>query len=152
MTPYFTDVPATAFGFAWIQRMAQDMITTGCSPTTFCPDNPVDRGDMAIFIMRGLFNELLPAGTPVITSVSPTGLAPGQATTLTITGANTSFQPGLSAINPIPGITFGTPTVTSATSLTVSVVVSTSAVAQPWPIEVITGPQMAVLPNSFTVQ
>jgi hypothetical protein len=151
-TPYFTDVPVGAFAFDQIQRMRQDNITSGCSPTTYCPTSPVTRGDMAIFIMRGLFNILLPTGTPVITSVSPSVLAPGQGATLTITGTNTSFQQGLSLVNPIPGITFGVPTVTSATSLTVPVVVSTEAVAQPWPIEVITGSQNAVLPNSFVIQ
>ena len=34
--------------------------------TTYCPSSPVIRGDMAIFLMRGAFNQFLPAGTPVI--------------------------------------------------------------------------------------
>ncbi len=155
-TPYFTDVPTGAFAFDQIQRMRQDNITSGCSATQFCPSENVTRGDMAIFIMRGEFNQLLPAGTPVITSVTPNTLAPGQGATLTITGVNTSFQQGLSLVNPIPGVTFSTPTVTSPTSLTVSAVVSDSATAQPWPIEVSTGTQTgsqnAVLPNSFVIQ
>jgi hypothetical protein len=151
-TPYFTDVPAGAFAFDQIQRMRQDNITSGCTPTTFCPTEDVTRGDMAIFIMRGEFNQLLPSGTALITSVSPNTLAAGQGATLTITGVNTSFQQGLSLVNPIPGVTFSVPTVTSPTSMTVQAVVSDSPTAQPWPIEVITGTQNAVLPNGFVVQ
>jgi hypothetical protein len=151
--PYFTDVPVGAFAFNYIQVMKEDLITAGCGVNLYCPNNPVDRGDMSLFIMHGLFNALLPAGTPVITSVSPDTLAPNQETTMTITGTSTNFQQGLSIVNPIPGVTFGTPTVTSATSLTVSVTVNpTGSIAQPWPIVVITGPETAVLPNSFTIQ
>jgi hypothetical protein len=151
-TPYFTDVPTGAFAFDQIQRMRQDNITTGCAPTAFCPTSYVTRGDMAIFIMRGEFNQLLPSGTPLITSVSPNTLADSQGATLTITGVNTSFQQGITLVNPIPGVTFSVPTVTSPTSLTVQAVVSDSATAQPWPIEVITATQIAILPNGFVVQ
>ena len=47
-------------------------ITSSCGPTTYCPGDPVTRGQMAVFLMRGALNQLLPAGTPVIVSVSPT--------------------------------------------------------------------------------
>ena len=65
-SPFFTDVPTGAFGFEWIQRLKQDNITGGCSPTLFCPDESVIRGDMAIFLIRALFNQLLPANEPAI--------------------------------------------------------------------------------------
>jgi hypothetical protein len=56
--------------------MKLDGITGGCgNGTTYCPGSPVIRGDMAIFIMRGAFNQLLPAGAPVIASISPSTLA-----------------------------------------------------------------------------
>jgi hypothetical protein len=150
--PYFTDVPATYWAFPWIQRLKQDQITSGCSATTFCPTSPVTRGDMAIFVMRAAFNDLLPPGTPVISASSPTTVAPGATVTLTVTGLNTAFAQGETTINPVPGITFGVPTVASSTSLTVQVTVSSSAAQQPEPIEVITGLQEAVLPNSLVIQ
>jgi hypothetical protein len=67
MTPYFTDVPPSHPYFPWIQKMSEQGITTGCTPTTYCPDEPVTRGQMAVFIMRGMFN-LLPisSGPPVV--------------------------------------------------------------------------------------
>jgi hypothetical protein len=151
-TPYFTDVPPGAFAYDQIQRMRQDNITSGCSPTLFCPTENVTRGDMAIFIMRGEFNQLLPSGTATITSVSPNTLTQGQIATLTITGANTNFQQGLSLVNPIPGVTFANTTVTSPTSMTVQATVASGAAIQPWPIQVVTGTQYAVLPNSLIIQ
>jgi hypothetical protein len=151
-TPYFSDVPANAFAFAQIQRMRQDQITSGCGPTTYCPNNSVTRGDMAIFIMRGLFNQLLAAGTPVIGNISPNVLSPGQQGTITITGVNTHFQQGISLVNPIPGVTFTVPIVSSATSLTVAVNVDAATPAQPWSIEVVTGSENAVLPSGLNIQ
>ena len=50
--------------------MKQIGITTGCSETTYCPDTPVTRAQMAVFIMRGLFNLLMPSGTPLL-SIAP---------------------------------------------------------------------------------
>ena len=69
--PYFTDVPSGAFGFAWIQRMREENITSGCTV----------RGDMAIFLMRGAFNQFLPAGTPVVSKISPSTLGLGTSQT-----------------------------------------------------------------------
>jgi hypothetical protein len=54
-TPYFTDVPTTHPYFAFVQKMKELGITTGCTATTYCPDSPNTRGQMAVFIIRGLF-------------------------------------------------------------------------------------------------
>ena len=70
-TPLFTDVPASNIFFTWIQKMRQVGITTGCGANVYCPNDPVTRGQMAVFVMRGAFNQLLPAGTPVVAAVSP---------------------------------------------------------------------------------
>jgi hypothetical protein len=90
-TPYFTDVAPTDFGFSWIQRMKLDNITSGCTATTYCPDNIVSRGDAAIFIMAGEFNQLLPANTPVLSAIDPatlthgtSGLTPSRASAQTL--------------------------------------------------------------------
>ena len=117
-TPYFTDATAdNEFAFPWIQRMKMDNITAGCTAATYCPTDPVTRGDMAIFVMRGAFNQFLPAGTPVISQISPGVLPIGSSVTFTVTGVNTNFVQGTTVISPIPGVTVGAITVTSATSL-----------------------------------
>ena len=151
-TPYFTDVPTTDFAFPWVQRMKQENITSGCTATMYCASDPVIRGDMAIFIMRGAFNQLLPAGTPVLTQISPATLPAGASGTYTITGANTSFVQGTTTLSPIPGVTIGTITVTSPTTLTVQLTAAANAVAQPYSILAITGTEEDVLSNGLTVQ
>jgi S-layer homology domain/Domain of unknown function DUF11/Beta-propeller repeat len=52
--PFFTDVPTGHVFFKWIQKMKELGITSGCSPTTYCPNDPVTRGQMAVFIIRAM--------------------------------------------------------------------------------------------------
>ncbi len=155
-TPYFADVPAGSFAFADIQRMYQDGITTGCtaSPMNYCPDNAVNRGEMAIFLMRGGFNELLPPAEPVITSISPATLTHGSTATFTITGANTTFQQGVTTLvfPASSGITVNSLTVTSATTMQVSLASASTTPLQPVSIYEQTEPQEAVLPNGLSIQ
>jgi hypothetical protein len=49
----FADVPATAFGAAYIEQLVREGITGGCStnPTRYCPNNPVARNQMAVFLV-----------------------------------------------------------------------------------------------------
>ena len=152
-TPYFTDATAASeFAFPWIQRMKLDAITNGCTATTYCGTAAVTRGQMAIFIMRGTFNQFLPAGTPVVGSISPATLPVGTSGTYTITGTNTNFVQGTTQLSPIPGVTMGTITVNSATSMTVQLTAASNAVAQPYSILAITGSEQDVLPNGLVVQ
>jgi len=51
---YFTDVPPTAFGYREIGRLTERGITTGCAPGEYCPTRPVNRAEMAAFIIRAL--------------------------------------------------------------------------------------------------
>jgi hypothetical protein len=46
----FADIPASHWAAAWIEQLAAEGITAGCSPTNFCPDNPVTRAEMAVFL------------------------------------------------------------------------------------------------------
>ncbi|HRR14831.1 MAG TPA: hypothetical protein P5144_09900 [Thermoanaerobaculia bacterium] len=50
----FTDVPFSHQFFKEIQGFYASGVTTGCtnSPLAYCPTNPVNRGAMAVFIMR----------------------------------------------------------------------------------------------------
>lgn len=150
-TPYFSDVPVGAFAFNYIQRMAEDNITSGCGPTTYCPDDPVTRGDMAIFIMRGAFNQLLPPAEPVISSVSPATIANGTSATVTVTGVGANFTQGETVVNNVTGLIAGPVTVLSPTSLTVSLTAQ-SGISQPASIWVTTGAVEAVLPNGIVIQ
>lgn len=51
----FADVPPTHPFFRFIQRMKTLGITSGCSATAYCPDAPVTRGQMAVFLIRAFF-------------------------------------------------------------------------------------------------
>ena len=150
--PSFTDVAATHPYFPWIQKMKQIGITAGCSPTTYCPDDPVTRGQMAVFIMRGAFNLLLPANLPIVTWASPATASPGQNVLVTLIGQNTNFSNGVTQVNAGTGITVSNITVSSATSLTAQFTVSLGAGLGPRSITVTTGSEEATLPNSFQVR
>jgi hypothetical protein len=151
-TPYFTDVPANYWAFRWIQRMKLDAITAGCNTTQYCPANPVDRGDMAVFLMRGAFNQLLPAGTPLISQINPAIIPQGQTTLVTVTGANTHFASGQTVLNPIAGVTVGALTVGSPESFTVELTAAPSASVSPLSLVAVTGSEEAVIPNALSVQ
>jgi hypothetical protein len=49
----FTDVTvSTVGGFCgFIEKLAEDGVTGGCTSTTFCPNDPVTRGQMAVFLV-----------------------------------------------------------------------------------------------------
>jgi len=47
----FSDVPSTHAFCGFIERLAADGITGGCTATSFCPNNSVSRAQMAIFIV-----------------------------------------------------------------------------------------------------
>lgn len=152
--PFFTDVPPTDPDYSFVQRMKIDNITSGCGPTTYCPTQNVLRQDMAVFIMRGAFNQFLPASEPVISSVSPSTIPSGVPTLVTVTGHNTNFVQGTTVVNNTPFLTAGVPTVTSPTSFTVMLTGTAPATAAPQSIWVTTGVgvQEAVLPNGLTIQ
>ncbi len=157
-TPVFNDVPNSEFAFKWIQRMSTDGITAGCGPALYCPSSPVTRGDMAIFVMRGAFNQILVnPGAAMITSVSPNTLAPGASATFTVNGVNTTFIQGVTVVFPVygfdpaNGITAGPVTVTGPSQFTVTLTASPLAPTQPYSIYVQTNTTEAVLPNAVVV-
>ena len=67
----FTDVEDDDWQTPYIERMADLGITTGCrsDPPQFCPDSPVNRGQMASFLTRAL--DLPPAVPAGFTDVAP---------------------------------------------------------------------------------
>jgi ELWxxDGT repeat protein len=48
----FADVPASAFAAAWMEQLAREAISAGCGNGNFCPNAPVSRAQMAIFLLR----------------------------------------------------------------------------------------------------
>jgi photosystem II stability/assembly factor-like uncharacterized protein len=48
----FFDVPADAFGAAWIEELASEGITLGCGGGNFCPDDPATRAQAAVLFVR----------------------------------------------------------------------------------------------------
>src|SRR5258708_5361827 len=51
LDPYLTHLPASNT-YLSTQRMRQLGITSGCTTTQYCPDNPVTRGQVAVFVVR----------------------------------------------------------------------------------------------------
>ena len=52
----FTDIVAEYWAWPWIERLYNASVTGGCSssPLMYCPEAPVTRAQMAIFILRGI--------------------------------------------------------------------------------------------------
>ena len=50
----FEDVPAGSFAADWIEELAKEGITGGCSvsPSLYCPGAPVTRAQMAVFLLK----------------------------------------------------------------------------------------------------
>ena len=48
----FNDVSAGSFAAAWIEQLAIEGITSGCGGGNFCPNSPVTRASMAVFLVR----------------------------------------------------------------------------------------------------
>lgn len=50
----FGDVPTGHMFFRYVEALAQSGITAGCGGGNFCPDSPVTRGQMAVFLSKAL--------------------------------------------------------------------------------------------------
>ncbi len=100
----FTDVPCSNPFAAWIEQLYRDRITSGCGSGLYCPDNPVTRSQMAVFLERmGRGTDRWPPNVVDVHLVlkdngSPDPVASGQA----LLAAVASIPPGLpSGDNPV---------------------------------------------------
>jgi hypothetical protein len=50
----FTDVPTNHWAFQYIEALRASGITGGCGGGAYCPDNPVTRAQMAVFLAKSL--------------------------------------------------------------------------------------------------
>jgi hypothetical protein len=76
-TQSFTDVSTTSPFYRHVEKLKELGITTGCSttPAKFCPDDPVTRAQMAIFLVRARLGDQFPSDKiPFFTDV-PSGSA-----------------------------------------------------------------------------
>ena len=48
----FNDVSISSFAAAWIEELASLGITAGCGSGNYCPASPVNRSEMAVFLIR----------------------------------------------------------------------------------------------------
>ncbi len=48
----FADVPVGSFAAAWIEELSRRSITAGCGGGNYCPQSPVTRQQMAVFLLR----------------------------------------------------------------------------------------------------
>jgi hypothetical protein len=48
----FEDVPPDHWAAGWIKQLAAEQITGGCGGGDYCPDSPVTRAQMAVFLVR----------------------------------------------------------------------------------------------------
>jgi hypothetical protein len=48
----FSDVPKSAFAAAWIEQLVKEGITGGCGDGKYCPNDSVNRAQMAVFLAR----------------------------------------------------------------------------------------------------
>ena len=53
-SPTFTDVPTDHPFFQYVEALAAAGITGGCGNGNFCPDAPLTRGQMAVFLSKAL--------------------------------------------------------------------------------------------------
>jgi hypothetical protein len=51
----FSDVPLSYWSAAWIKQLASEGITGGCGADKYCPENPVTRAQMAVFLLRAKY-------------------------------------------------------------------------------------------------
>lgn len=50
----FDDVPPGFWAITFIEELAASGITSGCGNGRYCPDDPVTRAQMAVFLERGM--------------------------------------------------------------------------------------------------
>ncbi|MBL8179535.1 MAG: SBBP repeat-containing protein [Bryobacterales bacterium] len=68
----FTDVAVTHPFFPFISLMKSNAITQGCTATTYCPDDLITRGQMAVFLVRSVLggDAFAHPSTPYFTDVA----------------------------------------------------------------------------------
>ncbi len=76
-TPTFGDVSTSYWSWGFIERLYNAGVTGGCStnPVKYCPETNVTRGQMAVFLLRGMYGQAYvpPAATGTVFNDVPAG-------------------------------------------------------------------------------
>ena len=51
----YEDIPAAHWAATWIEQIRNEGIMYGCETNRFCPDDPVTRDQMAVFLLRAKY-------------------------------------------------------------------------------------------------
>ncbi len=60
----FSDVPTNHPFAPWIEQLAAEGISAGCASNRYCPENPVTRAQMAVFLVRTFAGDCTERGVP----------------------------------------------------------------------------------------
>ena len=73
-TPTFGDVPSSSSQYAYVEALVREGVTSGCSttPKLYCPNSPVTRGQMAVFLCRAAGLSPYSPVVPTFTDVAST--------------------------------------------------------------------------------
>lgn len=75
---YFSDVPSTNPVYSFVDKLVGNAITAGCGGGNYCPTTPVNRAQMAVFLLRGFLGLCYvppPATGTVFTDVASNSFA-----------------------------------------------------------------------------
>jgi hypothetical protein len=53
----FGDVPLGSTVASWIEQLSADGVTAGCGGGNYCPNSPVTRAQMAVFLLRAKYGK-----------------------------------------------------------------------------------------------
>jgi hypothetical protein len=75
-TPIFNDVPAISTFCRYVEELARRGVVGGCGNGNYCPNDPVTREQMCVFVLRTLDPAFTPppCGTPVFNDVPASSL------------------------------------------------------------------------------
>jgi plastocyanin len=110
----FADVPCPSQFADWIEQLFNEGITGGCGGNNYCPNAPVTRGQMAVFLLRTFAPLTPPVPTPTAPPVTATS-------TPTLTPTVPSPTPTLTGSMPPTHTNTPTPTATPSVTLAPSV-------------------------------
>lgn len=151
--PVFDDVSAGHIFYKWIQKLAEIGITSGCSASNYCPDDPVLRDQMAVFILRGGFNEFL--GTPfnitLVSTLAPSTGLPGTTVSVRLE-SEALFPAGVPTVTAVPGITPGAVLLPEENVIEIDLVIAVDADPGQRSLNLMfPGGTEITFPNAFTI-
>ncbi len=105
----FADTPLSHWAYSWIERLFNSGITTGCNtnPLIYCPEQPVSRAEMAVFLVRGVHgtNFVPPVATGIFSDVPTSQWAANYIEQLYADGITTGCNPVLMLYCPSQSVT-----------------------------------------------